>query len=363
MKSLRKAGDIRACAALLLFAAAFSTPTLSQFGRVAPESVPPSYDTLLDRAAAPGGIEILVTLDVDARSEALLGAADIVAQRDAIHAAQARLSDQLRDVNAKVLTANTLFPIVHMSVDRAALQRLLEIPGVKYIEENGFSLPRDSGSNAAINVAAAWAAGFDGTGWTVVIMDTGVQSSHPFLAGKLVDEVCFSSTNATVHTVTVCPNGQSTTIGAPGQAGAGSGVNCPSATAGCEHGTNVTGIAVGKNYVGGPGYDGVARGANYISVQVFSQATDSPATNPPNICTASFGAGQSPCSISFTSDQLAALQYVLSTFVPNPAYKIASIALGVGGATQAASCDSNSLKMPIDALRAGRNPDRDFGGQ
>jgi len=335
---------------MLAAAGVFSTLSAAQSPVELQKIVAPGHAELLARAGAPGGTQVLVTLDLDPRAEALLNADEIGAQRNAIRNAQTNLNEKLRDVNAQVLTAYTLFPIVHMNVDQAALQRLLTLPDVRYVQENGISRPMDNGSNGVINVAAAWAAGFDGTGWTVVVMDSGVQSTHPFLAGKLVDEVCFSSTVASANAVTVCPNGHSTVTGVPGQTGPGSGVNCPGTTAGCDHGTSLAGIAVGKNYSGGPGYDGVARGANYISVQIISQFADSPTANPPNFCTAS--GLPSPCSASFTSDQLAALQYILATFVPNPAYKIASISLGVGAATQATACDTNTLKTPIDGLRA-----------
>ncbi len=300
---------------------------------------------------ASGGAQVLVTLDLDTRPEPSLSLGEAAAQHDAIRTAQTRLASELRDVNAQVLTTYRLFPIVHMQVDQVALQRLLSLPDVRYVQENDINLGRDNGSNAAINVPAAWAAGFDGTGWTVVVLGTGVQSSHPFLAGKLVDEACFSSSIVSFNTTSVCPNGQSTgSAGQPGQFGPGSGVNCSATIDGCDHGTVSAGIVVGKNYAGGPGFDGVARGANYIAVQVFSKATDSPTTNPPNFC-ASSGLS-SPCSISFSSDQLAALQYVLSTFVHNPAYKIASVDVGAGNATQATACDTDARKIPIDGLRA-----------
>ncbi len=49
-------------------------------------------------------------------------------------------------------------------------------------------------STALIGMPAVWAAGGDGGNTVVAVLDTGVASGHPFLAGKVVGDACFSVT-------------------------------------------------------------------------------------------------------------------------------------------------------------------------
>jgi subtilisin family serine protease len=135
-----------------------------------------------------------------------------------------------------------------------------------------------------------WANGFTGSGQVVAVLDTGVDSAHPFLAGKVVEEACFTSNR--VAGSGNCPNGTST------QTGPGSGVPCTYAPSGCRHGTHVAGIAAGR----GSTFSGVAKDANVMSVQVFSRFTGS-------ICASS---GEDPCTRSYVSDQMAGLERVFA---------------------------------------------------
>lgn len=85
---------------------------------------------------------------------------------------------------------------------------------------------------------------YKGQGSYVVIIDTGIESSHPFFNGRVALEACFSSS---------CPNGQKEMIGP----GAAKPVHW--------HGTHVAGIAAGSN----SSFSGVAPEAKIIAVNVF----------------------------------------------------------------------------------------------
>lgn len=79
----------------------------------------------------------------------------------------------------------------------------------------------------------------------VVIIDSGVQSDHPFLAGKVALEACFART---------CPNGTSKQIGS----GAAKPVHW--------HGSHVAGIVAGS----GSDIHGVAPEAKIIAINIFN---------------------------------------------------------------------------------------------
>ena len=175
----------------------------------------------------------------------------------------------------------------------------------------------------------AWARGFDGSGMVVAIIDTGLESSHPFLAGKVVEEACFSST-VTGHSVTLCPNSQNQQIGT------GSGVNCPLSS--CWHGTHVAGTAAGNGAGAGVSFSGVAKGAQLMSVQVFSKFTN-----------ASDCGGSTPCILAYTSDIIAGLEQVYSLRATR---SFASANLSLGGGLFTTPCDTEPEKSIIDNLRS-----------
>ena len=173
-----------------------------------------------------------------------------------------------------------------------------------------------------IQADQVWARGYDGTGTVIAMIDTGVELSHQFIHGKVVDEACFSS-----GPYPLCPRGGTQEVGP------GSGLMCILVNE-CEHGTMTSGIAAGNGAGAGVSFSGVARGAKIASYQVFS----------------SFDCGHDvPCIGAYESDLIAALERVLSL---RTTYNFAAVNMSLGGGQYTSNCDDSPLKPVIDNLRS-----------
>jgi subtilisin len=293
--------------------------------------VPPA---LAERAAAQGSVRVLVRLHVAATPEGRLPReADRRAQRSRIAQAQADLASSLAGSAYREVHRFRTLPFVAVEVGPRALAALARSPRVAAVETDRLAHPSLDVSVPLVEGDQTAAAGFDGAGETVVVLDTGVDTGHPNLQGKLVAEACFASGEPL--SPGGCPNG------ADFDDGAGAGAPCSYSDA-CFHGTHVAGIAVGN----GASYPGVARGADLISIQVFSEFTSATDCAP----------DPAPCPLSYASDQVAALEYVYDTL--RSLHGIAAVNLSLGGEawTSQAACDSANAatKAAIDDLRAVR---------
>lgn len=96
-----------------------------------------------------------------------------------------------------------------------------------------------------IGIDTAYNNNYRGQDTYIVLLDTGIESVHPFFGGRVALEACFT---------TRCPNGQSSMVG-------------PGAAAPVHwHGTHTAGIAAGVN----SSIRGVAPSAKIIAVNVFA---------------------------------------------------------------------------------------------
>jgi subtilisin family serine protease len=250
-------------------------------------------------AAERGSVHVLVQLDEAIRGDAGRRSGPTLAPKQLRSAA---LAEQLAGTEWNMTREFHMVPYVALEVSPAALDVLARSPVVTAISEDRLESPAElAGVNPIAQTGSAFQSDYDGTGWAIAILDTGVHAANPYLAGKVVSGACYSANGN-------CPNGQTT------QVGPGAGETCSYALEECAHGTHVAGIAAGHNDT----ISGVAPGAAIISIQVFSRFTGSDCQS----------VGEDPCALSYTSDTIAALERVYDL---RETYNIAAVNMSLGG--------------------------------
>jgi hypothetical protein len=227
----------------------------------------------------------------------------------------------------------TSFPTLALEVNSAQLETLQQSGLVTHVREDRFREPSlfEGTTNIGMRGAGgAWALGAEGDGQVVVVLDSGVSNTHPYLAGKVVREACFSSSSVGDRYIqsSLCPGGVNSST-APG-----SGAPCvlfdPAAEAQgkCHHGTHVANIIAGRDTLNAQNpYDGVARAAQIVSIQVFSRITDDNNDATPPVCkTGAYPSKE--CILAADSDILAGLDYAYGL---RNEFEIAAINMSVGG--------------------------------
>lgn len=215
------------------------------------------------------------------------------------------------------ITRLTSAPAFGVTVNASQLAKLGADPAVVSINHDMKAKPHLSVTVPFISLPG----GGTGTGYTVAVIDTGVQRNHLFLGTPRLftgREACFLDTND-------CPNGTNTQIGT------GAGEAAPNQ----PHGTHVAGIVLGNRASGTPSR-GVANAAKLIPINIFGPNT----------------------SVSFSTIQRAfehVEDLVYESNGSNP-LNIASINMSVGGSASFGNCDADSpmdlLKPVILSLRA-----------
>ncbi|MFI7449129.1 S8 family peptidase [Nonomuraea sp. NPDC049714] len=240
---------------------------------------------------------------------------------------------------ASVLEATRSPHFFVAEVDSATLAGLRKDPRVRSVYPDTLSQAFLDTSTRAISSDVANAAGWTGTGTTVAVLDTGIDRDHPFMAGRIVDEACFSTSDPSSGAVSLCPNRQSSQTG-PGAADAETAQCLVGGANRCAHGTHVAGIAAGRAVAGAPA-NGVAPAAGILPVQVFSRFDDIQTCG-----------GAAPCYMSYTSDQKLALEYVARVA---RTHNVAAVNMSLGGGgPHRQHCDADpqaaALKPQFDAL-------------
>ena len=288
------------------------------------------------RVAGGDRARVLVSLRLPGRGhvpEGRLTHAAAALQRSDIKQVGGQLMSRLRKANYRIVHRYDYVPLIALEVDADALAGLEGSSlWVDRVFDDAIKRPILAESVPLIGADRAWGRGFDGSGTVVAVLDTGVDSTHPFLLGKVVEEACYSSMLAK-HSTTFCPNG------AEEQVGPGAAVPCPLDAQGCFHGTHVAGIAAGDGATAGVTFSGVAPGAQLMAVQVFSKF----------ISVSDCGPFNTPCVGAYTSDLIAGLERV---YAVHGTRNIASVNMSLGGGSFSAYCDAEPEKAIIDTLRS-----------
>lgn len=304
-------------------------------------------------AATAASLQAKAAQSVTGRARVIvqLNAAVGVAVPEASQSQDAALASQIRSagsaVAADVLGAGndasymSYSPTFVATATADEIGRLARDPRVKSVVEDELSEPYLIQSLKIIKIVGtsgtdAHDLGFRGAGRVVAVLDTGVNKNHEFLSGKVVSEACYSTTNAAQQSTSLCPGG------AASSTASNSGLDCPSGVSGCGHGTHVAGIAAGSNTSASSGEPttGVARSASILAIKVFSQFTGS-------ACGSS-----SPCVLSYTSDQIKALERVYALRNGIGGRKIDAVNMSLGGGGYTGFCNGDSRKPIIDMLRS-----------
>ena len=252
----------RFIALALLSTCAFVT-TITRPGAHAGDLAP---QHVMDRAAAAGTVSVIVEIGGMAPTpeHQLSHSSAVAGQRLNIRQGQADVRRALRGLAHRVRHEYASMPYMVIEVSPDALRVLGAMRGiVTRIEEDIDLHPLLVESVPLVQAPTAWAAGGDGQGTVIAVIDTGVDRNHPFLHGKVVEEACYVRGADGAGGAGECPNGLDS------QLGLGSAQPCPS----CTHGTHVAGIAAGN---GGPpanvAFSGVAPGARLMAIRISSAA-------------------------------------------------------------------------------------------
>src|SRR5947199_608691 len=297
--------------------------------------------TLMQKAQSEGEVRVIVRLAVSdtpgtwVNSDILQGLrrADITRAQNSVRAG-------LLNVRHQVRRQFEDFPFIALQVGADGLRTLELLRGVVEVVEDQLNAPFLAESVPLVQADQVWPGGpaglaLDGGGTVVAVLDTGVDKTHPFLGGKVIEEACFSTNNPNSFATSVCPGGVESSFVE------GSGLPCD-VLPDCDHGTHVAGIAAGNGQDGAVApFSGVAKGAKLMAVQVFTMISDS------SIC--SLFSLPSPCALAFTSDIMDGLQRV---FNRRAALNFAAVNMSLGGGRFDSNCDVDPLKPIIDSLRS-----------
>jgi subtilisin family serine protease len=229
---------------------------------------------------------------------------------------------------AQRVSAIGQLPMATALVSADALEALREDPNVAAVYKDQLRRPSLVDTVKSTGAELHHESGFTGKGWTVAVLDSGIDRSHPAFAKAMRSEACFSSTIDTQEgkSVSLCADGADRVFGK------NAAKNCDMTFSDhCFHGTHVAGIVAGRpvELTDGRTVAGMAPEAGLIVAQVFSGFSGK------DFC----GEQGGNCISAWDSDILAALDWV---YTKREKFKIAAINMSLGGGDFKEPCDGES---------------------
>ena len=136
---------------------------------------------------------------------------------------------------------------IAVSLPGKAIERLKELKNIISIQEDRIVHAFLSESIPLINATDVWDLGYNGSGKTVCVVDTGIDYNHPALAGKVIAQKCYCYKQGAKG---CCPNNLDEDDNAMDDNG---------------HGTHCAGIVASQDNT----YRGVSPGADLMAVKVL----------------------------------------------------------------------------------------------
>jgi len=258
-------------------------------------------------------------------------------------AAVAQLLATLPDGSYADVVDSGVLPVATFQASRAAVDVLKRSPLVRAVGADEPMAIASAESNVRNGAAASNANSIRGDGTVVAVIDSGIQSTHPYLmrgtTSKVIGGACFTTPYPSQGFSSPCPNNTPTAIDGPSSIAAGAACTWTDVGNGCSHGTHVAGIIAGEP--GTPGFtdlSGVAPNTKLIAIQVFGSKATS-------------GQPSGVTVVSLASDVLNSMKWLYNRRADFPGLSAVNISISSVTTKYPGICDTSSGSTSANAAQ------------